>query len=106
MSYRHSDADEVRPMAQALQRAGLHVWIDEARIEDFESIQGNIENGLAKSKALLAYYSVRYPESRACQWELSAAFLAAQQEGDVRRRVLLVNPEDSNTHIYTLRGLR
>jgi hypothetical protein len=100
VSYRHSDADQVRPVAEALRGSGLHIWIDEARIEDFKSIQSSIENGLAKSKALLAWYSDRYPRSRACQWELTAAFLATLQEGDVRRRILLVNPEDSNVHIY------
>ena len=99
-SYPHKDANQVRPMVEALRRAGLRVWIDKDRIEDFKSIQGHIENGLAKSKVLLAWYSVRYPPSRACQWELTTAFLAAQQEGDVRRRILLINPEDSNTHIY------
>src|SRR6185295_11883024 len=51
-------------------------------------------------KALLAWYSPAYPQSRACQWELTAAFVAAQREGDVRRRVLLVNPAENNIHIY------
>ena len=87
-------------MVKALEGAGLLVWIDEARIEDFRGIQSNIEDGLAKSKALLAWYSLRYPQSRACQWELTAAFIAALQQGDVRQRILLINPEDSNTHIY------
>ena len=101
ISYRHVDADRVRAMAAALESSGLRVWIDETRIEDFTSIQSNIESGLAKSKALLAWYSTRYPESRACQWELTAALLAAQQEEkDVRKRILLVNPENESTHIY------
>lgn len=99
ISYAHSDGGLVRPMLAELESAGLRVWVDEARIEAFESIQSGIENGLAKSKALLAWYSIRYHESRACQWELTAAFGAAQRDGDVRRRILLVNPEPSNSHI-------
>jgi TIR domain/Tetratricopeptide repeat len=100
VSYSHADAGEVRPVAQALRDVGLDVWIDEKRIEEFESIQNGIENGLAGSSAMLAWYSTGYGGSRACEWELTAAFMAAQHEGDVRKRVLVVNPERSNAHIY------
>ena len=102
ISYRHRDASQVHSLAEALQAAGVRVWIDDIRIEDFQSIQRSIENGLARSKALLAWYSADYPNSRACQWELATAFLAAQQAGDIRQRVFAVNPEDSNTHIYPI----
>ena len=68
-------------------------------IVDFESITGSVERGLARSKALVAYYSESYPTRRACQWELTAAFVAAQREGDPRRRVLIVNPERGAAHI-------
>ena len=47
----------------------------------------------ARSRVLLAYYSQHYPTRRACQWELTAAFLAAQRLGDPRQRVLVINPE-------------
>jgi tetratricopeptide (TPR) repeat protein len=102
ISYRHADIDAVRPVAQALRNEGLEVWLDENRIEDFASIQRSIEEGLTQSKALLAWYSVRYPESLACQWELTRAFIAGQQEGDARRRVLLINPEPANLHIHPI----
>jgi hypothetical protein len=55
-----------------------------------------------RSKALLAYYSKTYPLRRACQWELTAAFLAAQTEGDPRRRVLVINPENVADHIHPI----
>jgi len=100
VSYRHADADAVRALAGALRLAGLAVWLDDGAIEAFASIQRSIEEGLARSKVLLAFYSARYPESLACQWELTRAFVAGQQEGDARRRVLLVNPEPSSTHIH------
>jgi tetratricopeptide (TPR) repeat protein len=100
VSYRHADAADVRPLAHALKAAGLTVWFDESGIEDFGSIQHAIEDGLSQSKTLLAWYSRRYPESLACQWELTHAFTAAQQQGDPRVRVLLVNPEDTNEHIH------
>lgn len=101
-SYRHADADAVRPVVQALRETGLQVWIDESGIEDFASIQRGIEDGLDNSKALLAWYSARYPESLACQWELTRAFLAGQDEGDPRRRVLLLNPEATGVHIHPI----
>jgi len=100
ISYRHSDAAAVGALVAALREAGLAVWQDESGIEDFTSIQRSIETGLAQSRVLLAWYSARYPESLACQWELTRAFLAGQEEGDPRRRVLLVNPEPANGHIH------
>jgi hypothetical protein len=100
ISYRHTDAEHVRSLASALAGAGLSYWLDERAIEDFQSIQTSIERGLGRSKALFAWYSAQYPESRACQWELSAAFLAAQSMGDVRQRILLANPEPGNAHVH------
>lgn len=101
ISYRHADAALVQPLAAELRSTcGLRVWIDAARIEDFATITGRIATGLARSKAVVAWYSARYSESRACQWELTSAFIAAQHEGDPRRRVLLVNPEFDNRHIH------
>jgi tetratricopeptide (TPR) repeat protein len=102
ISYRHADIEAVRPLTEALRNQGLQVWLDENRIEDFASIQRSIEQGLTESKALLAWYSVRYPDSLACQWELTRAFIAGQQEGDPRRRVLLINPEPANLHIHPI----
>ena len=100
ISYRHADADDVQALVSACKRTGLEVWFDEQRIETFASIQSAIEIGLAQAKALLVWYSPAYPQSRACQWELTAALVAAQREGDVRRRILIVNPADNNIHIH------
>src|SRR5580700_11203330 len=109
----HAWADGGRPqqLAEALTNAGLRVWLDAAEINDFASITRAVTEGLAKSKTLVAYYSKSYPLRRACQWELTAAFLAAQTEGDPRRRVLVINPEkksenaEPSEHIHPI-GLR
>lgn len=61
-----------------------------------------ISRALARSKALLALYSQEYPRRRACQWELTYAFLAGQREGDPRRRILVINPEQSADHVHPL----
>jgi tetratricopeptide (TPR) repeat protein len=102
--FSHAWADGARPqeIRDALVSAGLRVWFDANEIKDFESITNAVTAGLAKSKVLLAYYSKTYPLRRACQWELTAAFLAAQREGDPRRRVLILNPEDGTGHIHPI----
>jgi len=100
LSHAWADGDRPREIAEALEAAGHRVWFDATEIADFEGITRAVQQGLAKSKALLAYYSKAYPTRRACQWELTAAFLAAQQEGDPRRRVLVVNPEAGAGHIH------
>jgi TIR domain len=100
LSHAWTDGERPRQLADALTKAGLRVWFDAAEINDFASITRAVIEGLAKSKALLAYYSKTYPLRRACQWELTAAFLAAQTEGDPRRRVLVINPEKSADHIH------
>jgi tetratricopeptide (TPR) repeat protein len=99
-SYPHKDAQEVQQILQALKTEGLNVWIDKSEISDYASITNSIVEGLAHSKVLLTYYSQNYWRSRACQWELTAGFLAAQREGDPRKRVLVINPDEKAEHIH------
>ena len=102
LSHAWADGERPQQIADALSKAGLRVWFDAAEINDFASITRAVTEGLAKSKTLLAYYSKTYPLRRACQWELTAAFLAAQTEGDPRRRVLVVSPEEKPDHIHPI----
>ena len=103
-----ADGERPQRIADALSKGGLRVWLDAPEINDFAGITRAVTEGLAKSKALVAYYSTSYPLRRACQWELTAAFLAAQTEGDPRRRVLVINPEkepenpDPAAHIHPI----
>jgi Flp pilus assembly protein TadD len=100
LSYARTDRERVLVLREALEAQGLEVWLDETEVETFESIRGGIENGLAFSRALVAFYSQEYPARRACQWELTAAFLAAQRAGvNPRQRMLVVNPEQGPDHI-------
>jgi hypothetical protein len=75
ISYRRLDAERVRPLVAALQARGVSVWLDQQTISEFAPITAEIRNGLAQSKALLAWYSDAYPQSRPCQMELTAALL-------------------------------
>jgi tetratricopeptide (TPR) repeat protein len=102
LSHAWADGERPQQLADALTKAGLRVWFDAAEINDFASITRAVTEGLAKSKTLLAYYSKTYPLRRACQWELTAAFLAAQTEGNPRRRVLMVSPEEKPDHIHPI----
>lgn len=64
ISYRRLDAPRVHPLVDCLRGLGLEVWIDEAEIEDFAAVTRTITEVLAQSKAVLAWYSAIYPDSR------------------------------------------
>ena len=102
ISYRRKDTASVQPLVDALRSRELTVWFDQSQIEEFAPITKEIRNGLANSKALLAWYSADYPRSRPCQMELTAAFVAAQREGDPRQRVWVINPETNATHVQPI----
>lgn len=99
VSYARQDRAAVGPIVQSLRARGLRVFVDEAAIDDFDSISRVIQLELAGSLVLLAFYSTSYPTRRACQWELTTAYLAGQREGAVHRRVLVVNPEADSDHV-------
>ncbi len=99
LSHAWADGNRPQQIAGALRKAGLRVWFDAAEINDFTSITRAVAEGLARSKVLVAYHSKTYPLRRACQWELTVAFLAPQAEGDPRRRGLVVSPEEKADHI-------
>jgi len=102
ISYRRKDAERRLPLVTALGQRGVPVWIDQQEIGDFAPITAKIRQGLAQSKALLAWYSEAYPKSRPCQMELTAGFVATQREGDPRRRILVINPTSRAGHIEPL----
>ncbi|MBB4892988.1 hypothetical protein FHS39_001999 [Streptomyces olivoverticillatus] len=100
LSYSRGDAHRIAPLRHRLLASGLRVFIDEVTVAGFAGISDAIRDGLARSRALLACYSAAYPERQACQWELTAAYLAGLREGDPRRRVMVVNPEPTADHIH------
>ncbi|KUL25480.1 tetratricopeptide repeat protein [Streptomyces regalis] len=100
VSYSRSATGHAETVVAALRSQGLRVFVDDTAVEDFTSITTTITRALAHAKVLLALYSSDYPQRRACQWELTYAYLAGQREGDPRRRILVVNPEPSADHIH------
>lgn len=85
LSYRRLDAERVAPLVTALNARGVTVWQDANEIDDLASIQRAIDDGLAHARALLVWYSKDYNASRACQWELTTAYCAAQASAAVIR---------------------
>ena len=105
LSYPHADRPAARALRAALEAAGLRVFIDERDIRDAASISETITRTISQCKLLVAWYSFSYGRSRACQWEMTAAWLAGEAEGDPLKRVMAVNPEAGVEHIHPA-GLR
>ncbi|WP_292368662.1 tetratricopeptide repeat protein [Methanoregula sp. UBA64] len=102
--FSHSSRDhlETDKLLKALTDKGLKVWYDDKDIQDYVGITKSVEQGLAHSKILLAYYSHNYPKSRSCQYELTSAIITAHKIGNFPTRVLAVNPEKGYDHIHPL----
>lgn len=97
----HCGGDEgvAARLSSALRAAGLRVYRAVDDIEPFTTISPTVLAALRNSRLVLAYYSREYATRRACQLELTEAFLAGQAEGDPLRRVLVINPEHTDDHI-------
>src|SRR3984957_284233 len=99
-SYRRKDLGRAKPLLAALNEAGVRVWRDETDLPEFAPITREIREAIARSKALVAFYSADYSLSRACFEEITSAWIAAQQAGESPHlRVLIVNPEPAFDHI-------
>ncbi|GAA2651395.1 hypothetical protein GCM10010400_03450 [Streptomyces aculeolatus] len=100
ISYSRSDAGKVGSLVPALQALDLRVFVDDTAVDDFASITATITDALSHSRILLALYSADYPQRRACQWELTYAYLTGQREGNPRGRALVINPEPDSDHVH------
>lgn len=105
-SYAHADKKAAKPLLDAFAVKGIKVFHDDTEIIDGQSISRRITDGLSGAKTLVAWYSKTYPTRRACQWELTAAIIAAQRDSSdikaIENRILALNPEPTRTHIQPL----
>ncbi|WP_329554049.1 tetratricopeptide repeat protein [Streptomyces sp. NBC_00696] len=99
LSFGGHDRAKAERIAQALRRRDLTVFLDK-NIRTGEGVSETIERALASSRTLLVYYSAGYPSRYACQFELTAALLAGQREGDPTGRVVVINPEPGEEHLF------
>jgi hypothetical protein len=101
LSFAGPERDAIRRIRDALEQRGLSVWLDES-LPPASSITAGIEEHLNASRIMLVLYSAAYPLRPACQFELAAAFLAGQHEGDPLQRIMVINPEPSERHIQPI----
>ena len=100
ISYSRRNKEQVYPLADALAQAGIDIWIDREEIDPLDDFPARIRDGLARSHALLAWYSPEYAQSSYCQKELTAAWICTQRlTRDALSRILIVNPEEGVAHI-------
>ncbi|OXM47885.1 tetratricopeptide repeat protein [Amycolatopsis alba] len=102
LSFSGDDRKFGRDLAEQLRSEGMDVFLDEDGITLTDSLTERIGLAVQGSKTLVAYYSEGYASRHACQHELMTAFLAAQREGTVRQRILVINPEPGTDHIHPI----
>jgi tetratricopeptide (TPR) repeat protein len=99
LSYSRDDAHIASLLGTALTRTGLRAFVDTADIAPFQSITSRISEALKVCKAMLIVYSTSYPGRRACQWELTQAFIMTIDDPQQRDRIMVVNCADTFDHI-------
>ncbi len=98
LSFAGSEREDARRLCADLRRGGLDVWMDES-LPIGRGITAGIEEKLNASTIMLVLYSAAYSRRSACQFELRAAYLAGEREGDPRRRIFVINPEADERHL-------
>lgn len=101
-SYARADAPFAAPVIAALSDAGLRVFVDDRDVKEFTSISASLSEALAGSTLLLAFYSRDYPSRRSCNYELTAAFVAGQREGDPSQRIVVVSTAPTFDHVHPI----
>jgi TIR domain len=90
-SYAWEDQKRATELVLALRSAGMTVFQDFSRMEDFDDIGMEIRSALERSRTLVALYSPDFPRSPYCQWELHSALTWAYQlDGHIRRVMTVV----------------
>lgn len=103
LSLSGDDRKAARELCHALTKLGVPVFLDEKDIPFGHDITAEIQEALRSAKVLLCYYSPSFADRAACQYELHHAYLAASRAGEVRERILVVNPADPDTdHLLPL----
>jgi tetratricopeptide (TPR) repeat protein len=105
ISHHPRHAESARRLAETLRILGVSCF---AGADAPEPWSDAAPAGPAHAKALLAWCCEDYFQSRACQAQLAAAFIAQRQDASATpARILLVNAQAGVKHIYPvhLRGL-
>lgn len=92
VSHNSNDKPKVRPIVQALVKAGLRVWFDERVIEAGDDIFAAVEDGLLNSKVLLLCMSDNAFASDWVQLERNTALFRDPTNTDRRFIPILLTP--------------
>ncbi|MFD3970412.1 TIR domain-containing protein [Streptomyces cyaneofuscatus] len=99
LSFGGHDRARAERIAKALRDRKLTVFLDED-IGIGQGVTQTIQQALASSRTLLVHYSAGYPSRYACQYELTAALLAGQRDADPAGRIVVMNPEPTEEHLF------
>lgn len=94
----------VRPLSEALERAGISFWLDEAEIRWGGSISAQIEQGLSTSRYILVVLSPSLTQKVYPQGELRSVLHQQLNTGKVRLLPLLAGPESLIREHFPLLG--
>lgn len=100
ISHHRLDAEPVQRLAQALEAVGVRYCLDDGGIGQCGDSPANPPQALANAKALLVWYSKDFLQSATCQQTLATAFIAQQAGLATDGRILTLNPELGDGHIY------
>jgi hypothetical protein len=92
----HASEDKteiVRPIAKALEQAGITYWFDEAEIIWGDSIIGKIQDGLSMSRFVIVILSESFLSKQYPLHELNSALNIEASTGEIRVLPLIVGTE-------------
>ncbi|RSM91495.1 TIR domain-containing protein [Kibdelosporangium aridum] len=98
ISYSGDDIHQIEKIKKRLDGLGISAFVDRTENRPSDSITASIEHALRNSAMCLVYYSTRFAERHACQFELAQAFVASAKEGGPSR-LLVINPGPGRGHI-------
>ncbi len=98
ISHSHKDKPFATQLLEALQAAGIEVWIDEMEILPGDNIVKKIDQGLSTSDAIIVLLSKDFVSSKWAMQELSVFTAKSISEQDIR--ILPILLEDCDLPIY------
>eukprot|EP00057_Strongylocentrotus_purpuratus_P035544 XP_799955.3 PREDICTED: uncharacterized protein LOC577369 isoform X1 [Strongylocentrotus purpuratus] len=78
ISYSHQDRDKMRMMIDALEKAGISVWVDETGLKAGVEFLNKIGQAIIDAKLFLSLLSTRSATSKYCKDELALAYVSSK----------------------------
>jgi hypothetical protein len=110
VSYSDADADQVRPVVNWLQTAGLKVWWDSRNLLPGDRLAAALPDGLLNARAAVFFVSTNWIDSTWCEDECNVAL--QQRRADRRYRTIAlqldncsVPPILANSRVLKMRAL-